>query len=163
MDFHPYLAKNGCFSRETVTGSMILGCLFILCEKRKKQRNKTKQNIIIASIKPFMSANVALSCSFLTTWWQTLAKNVFTWIDCILGCVCVCGCVYVCGGAPVIAHFRGHLCVFYNTTGDSLQPGTSPIGETSCPDSLWLKSVKMHYSNRGHNDSCMMMSLDGRL
>ena len=40
--------------------------------------------------------------------------------------VCVCDCVCGGGGAPVIAHFQGHLCVFYNTTGDSLQPGTSP-------------------------------------
>ena len=47
---------------------------------------------------------------------------------------CVCGgwwsvrCVWdvsgVCdGGALVIAHFRGHLCVFDNTTGDSLHWG----------------------------------------
>ena len=49
-------------------------------------------------------------------------------------CVCVC--------APVIAHFRGHLCVFYNTTGDSLQPGTSPVVETSCPDSPVAKKRK---------------------
>ena len=36
-------------------------------------------------------------------------------------------------------HFvwRVDTCVFffYNTTGDSLQPGTSPVGEISCPDS----------------------------
>ena len=27
-----------------------------------------------------------------------------------------------CVCAPVIAHFRGHLCVFRNTTGDTLDP-----------------------------------------
>ena len=60
------------------------------------------------------------------------------------GGVCGCGfvCVGGCGGVPVIAHFRGHLCDFYNTTGDSLQPGTSPVGETSCPDSPVAKKRK---------------------
>ena len=46
------------------------------------------------------------------------------------------------GGALVIAYFQGHLCVFYNTTGDSLQPGTSPVVETSCPDSPVAKKRK---------------------
>ena len=79
-------------------------------------------------------------------------------VVCLLVGVCVWGVwVWVC--ALVIAHFRGHLCVFYNTTGDSLQPATSPVEETSCPDSPVAKKrkakkrMRMHYSNRGHNTS----------
>ena len=63
----------------------------------------------------------------------------------VLFCVCVCGGGVCWGGwvcALVIAHFRGHTCVFYNTTGDSLQPGASPVVETSCPDSPVAKRRK---------------------
>ena len=59
------------------------------------------------------------------------------------------GCVDVCVGALVIAHFRGHLCVFYNTTRDSLQPGTSPVVEISCPDSPVAKMRKNAFFQPG--------------
>ena len=62
------------------------------------------------------------------------------WFVCLFVCLCVGGGGGVC--ALVIAHFRGHLCVFYNTTGDSLQLGTSPVVETSCPDSPVAKKRK---------------------
>ena len=53
-------------------------------------------------------------------------------MECVGGVCGVCGmCVSgVCdvGGALVIAHFRGHLCVFYTTTGDSLHWGVVCVG-----------------------------------
>ena len=57
-------------------------------------------------------------------------------------CVCVCACN---------CSLPGTIVCFYNTTGDSLQPGTSPVVETSCPDSPVAKKRKNVLFHRGHN------------
>ena len=52
-------------------------------------------------------------------------------------CVCVGGGMGVC--APVIAHFRGHVCFVF---GDTLQLGTSLVVKTSSPTPTMAKKCK---------------------
>ena len=45
--------------------------------------------------------------------------------------------------APESAHFQGHLYVFCNTAGGSLQPGTSPVVKPLCSDSTMAKKYAL--------------------